>query len=421
MNTKKRLKICFIANAHSIHVRTFTKYFCKKGHDVYLITPDKCLFKIRGINLINIYNLNSIDKAKKILRDIKLLRKAIYLRDRLKTESKHIFFSKEQILNLAKNTIDFTNQSDRNTWNSLINNSYPIINKLVNEIKPDIVQSLRFYPEGLICSKIDHPKKIYFVWGSDISGFGTWYPEVGKMMMSALQKCCGIITDNMKDYRYAKLFGLPELIPHLLIPSNGGIDTNIKIDMELGRETQKPHFATFRRMGNLFMDNEPIIKAISILRNIYNIPATYTLYGNEFGAFYDKYRILAKSLGIWRYIRFERQFTYDSVYKAISKYKLQVSPAVDDGCSNALLETMWVGGIPIYSNLESIREWITDGDNGYLFNMNSPEQIAQKFIQVLKDNKKYKLIAEKNRDLVRKRADYITCMKKAEDFYYSLL
>jgi glycosyltransferase involved in cell wall biosynthesis len=50
--------------------------------------------------------------------------------------------------------------------------------------------------------------------------------------------------------------------------------------------------------------------------------------------------------------------------------QIVVSPSIHDGTPNSLLEAMACGCFPVAGDLESIREWITHGQNGLLFDAN---------------------------------------------------
>ena len=52
--------------------------------------------------------------------------------------------------------------------------------------------------------------------------------------------------------------------------------------------------------------------------------------------------------------------------------QVMVSPSVHDGTPNSLLEGMACGCLPVAGDLESIREWIKDGENGLLVDATDP-------------------------------------------------
>ncbi len=415
------LRLCFVANAHSVHVQKFVGYFARAGHDVTLVTPEKCLYELPGVRLVNVTSLTASDHVRQALRELAVLRRLRRVRARLATELRHTLLPDPRLYHVAAALAARGNAAERTGWNAAAAEVAPVLGRVIEAQRPDIVQSLRFYPEGLICSAVDHARRVYFVWGSDLSGYGTWYPEVGAMMRAALQGCAGLVHDNAKDYRFALEFGLPGHVPHLLVPSNGGINTEHDPPPLLEPRARAPHFATFRRMGNLFMDNEPVLRALALLRVEHDLPATYTMYGSESGPYYDQLRVLARRLGVWRYVAFQPHYPSDRVQQVIARHPLQVSPAVDDGTSAALLETMWFGGIPIYSDVESIREWIDDGVNGYLFNMQDPAGLARQMRRAWDERGSRGRMVALNRGLVRERADYQRSMARVLEFYRSLL
>jgi glycosyltransferase involved in cell wall biosynthesis len=178
---------------------------------------------------------------------------------------------------------------------------------------------------------------------------------------------------------------------------------------------------TYRRVGGPFIDNRPVIRALAILRQKYKIDARFVIIGEPFGPYYDQVRIEAKRCGVAPYVKVRPPFPYSDLAKVISEYEFIVSAATHDGTSNALLETMWLGGIPLNSDLRPIREWITDGVNGYLFDINDPEQIAAKFAQAVAERPKHDEFRRINRRIIKERADNKTCMSRVEEIYRELI
>ncbi len=419
-NSRRPLKICFIANAHSVHVKRFISYFAASDNDVTIVTPDLCLYEIPGVKVLNVRDLSASEKVRRAVRDVGTLRRLREVKRRATAEVRHILLSGSQLLKSADERIKEDDDAERRRWSSAVERLASAVGRLIRDGNFDIVQSLRFYPEGLITAALDHPRKCIFAWGSDLSGFATWYPEVSSMTREALQNCAGFLHDNCKDYRFGLSFGLASGTPHLLVPSNGGIDTREEAPELSWNGKEAPAYATIRRIGNLFMNNEPVIRALALLHREHGVPATYTMYSDQYGPYYDRLRVLAQELGIWKYLRFKQPYAPREVFQKLANCPLQVSPARDDGTSAALLETMWCGAIPIYSDVESIREWITDGNNGYLFDMKNPEAIAAQMIRAWKERDKWPEIAAYNHAIVRDRADYQSNMAKVMEFYQSL-
>jgi len=60
------------------------------------------------------------------------------------------------------------------------------------------------------------------------------------------------------------------------------------------------------------------------------------------------------------------------LWREFARSMVSVSVSVHDGTPNSLLEAMAVGCLPVCGDIESIREWITDGENGLLVDPADP-------------------------------------------------
>jgi glycosyltransferase involved in cell wall biosynthesis len=98
-----------------------------------------------------------------------------------------------------------------------------------------------------------------------------------------------------------------------------------------------------------------------------------------------------------------------------------VSPTVHDGTPNTLLEGMACGCFPVAGDLESIREWITTGDNGLLVDPKDPGELARGILSALEQPDRCIKAAEMNLRIVRERAEHRWVMGSAERFYRDLV
>jgi len=91
-------------------------------------------------------------------------------------------------------------------------------------------------------------------------------------------------------------------------------------------------------------------------------------------------------------------------YRAAKGY---VSCTESDGTSVSLLEAMATGLPVVVSNLPANREWVKEGENGWLARAGSPEEFASKFLCLagLEENER-KAIAARNQKIVAERADW---------------
>jgi glycosyltransferase involved in cell wall biosynthesis len=100
---------------------------------------------------------------------------------------------------------------------------------------------------------------------------------------------------------------------------------------------------------------------------------------------------------------------------------LAVSPSEHDGTPNTLLEAMACGCLPIAGDIESLREWITSGENGLLFDPGDPDALAKAILEGIENASLRERAAKTNARLIADRAEYRNSMQKAEAFYATLI
>jgi len=82
---------------------------------------------------------------------------------------------------------------------------------------------------------------------------------------------------------------------------------------------------------------------------------------------------------------------------------------------------MACGAFPVVGDIESLREWITPGENGLLIDPADPQALADAIIKGLQ-NPDLRLSAQKkNTRLILARAEFKQVMATAEKFYKTIL
>lgn len=94
-----------------------------------------------------------------------------------------------------------------------------------------------------------------------------------------------------------------------------------------------------------------------------------------------------------------------------------VSPSEHDGTPNTLLEAMACGCFPIVGDIEPVREWITPGVNGLLFDPGSPEELAEAILKTFQKPGLRHAARDHNLQLISERAEYHQVMSDAEEHY----
>jgi glycosyltransferase involved in cell wall biosynthesis len=101
--------------------------------------------------------------------------------------------------------------------------------------------------------------------------------------------------------------------------------------------------------------------------------------------------------------------------------QIVASPSIHDGTPNSLLEGIACGCLPVAGDLESIREWITPGKNGLLFDPNDENSIAGAIVTAIENHSLREQSAGFNLEMIADRAEYKQNMKRAEQFYEGIL
>ncbi len=101
--------------------------------------------------------------------------------------------------------------------------------------------------------------------------------------------------------------------------------------------------------------------------------------------------------------------------------QITVSVTTHDGTPNTLLEAMACGSFPIVGDIESLHEWITQGENGLLVDPGDPNALAEAILTAISRPELRRQARELNLQLVKQRAEYGWVMQQAEEFYERMI
>jgi glycosyltransferase involved in cell wall biosynthesis len=124
-----------------------------------------------------------------------------------------------------------------------------------------------------------------------------------------------------------------------------------------------------------------------------------------------------KELGIEHAVRLDPPLSHAQMGDVFRTAQILVSPSIHDGTPNSLLEGMACGCFPIAGDLESIREWIAHGQNGFLVDPNNPQSIAEAILTALEREDLRREAAGLNAKIISARGEYTQNMKLVGEFY----
>lgn len=372
------MKICYLANAVSIHTQRWVKYFADKGREVHLISPRPFDSDIENVKL------HLLKRCSQICI---------------------LFF----IANLPVEIFQ--------------------IRKILKKIKPDIIHAHYVADYGFHAALMNFHPFVLSVWGSDVLVAPKKSYSAKMMVKYALKKADVVITTAkfMKGY-LVKEFKISE---EKIIRIPWGIDLKIfhrgyekevkKLREELDIPYDAPVIISNRHLSPKY-NIHLIVESIPYV--IKNYPDVVFIFIRGYGTeeFEEEIIRLAKNLGVNKNLKIIPKLVSPhemAVYLNLSDIMISI-PSTDQFASS-IMEGMACGTIPIVSNIEVYKQYLEDGKNAFFVSLNDPQDLAKKIIYAidhlpkLKD-KFYKI----NRKIIEEYENWEKNAIKMEELYEEL-
>jgi glycosyltransferase involved in cell wall biosynthesis len=385
-------KIVFIADGRSDHARRWIGYFSGKI-EVILISTYQCkpLHGVKTIILPGRFRISeqliapdlSNDRSHPLVAKLLIL----LLRNRLINK----------IWNLAK-LIDLFKQTRS-------------IKKYLKLFNPDIVHALRIQNEGYLAAFGKKTDFIVSSWGSDFIDTAENNLLHRILTRITLQKTDYFFSDCKRDLSLSKKYGLSSNANQWIIPGNGGVDIDIFFSK---RKLCRTYSILYCRGLSRITRIETLLDGYKHLR--YNLDQDVKLTIMSPIATHSKWREVLKEKGLLtKSITLLDFVDPPALANIMQNHTVFVSPMTYDGIPNSMLEAMSCGMIPVMSDLSSIREHITNGVNGFVFDVNSSKELYKAFHKAfLSIDSDFRLSNQEN---IRKHYEYNICMKKVIEIY----
>jgi glycosyltransferase involved in cell wall biosynthesis len=285
----------------------------------------------------------------------------------------------------------------------------------IKEVQPDIVHAMRVPYEGMLAASAlqglaTRPLFLVSIWGNDFTLHAPSTPLMKYYTRKVMHAVDGLHSDVERDVRLAREWGLSVEKPTLVAPGNGGIRGDVFYPP---KELMKNPVIINPRGVRPYVRNDSFFKAIPLVLAKYP-EAKFLCTGmqNE-----------PQAMGWVRELKIENavellpSFAHEKMGDVFRGAQIVVSPSIHDGTPNTLLEAMACGCFPVAGDLESIREWITHGRNGLLFDANDPQSIADAILLGLEREDLRTEAAGLNTNMISARAEYGVNMKRVLEFY----
>lgn len=392
-----KIKILIVGDPSSIHTARFTNLLQEIGFDVRIYQNEFSCLQEEHLNNTSIYvpfpvfpeiNNNKFISNLRIIGKLFPLRILKYINSSLS-----IFFKR--------------------------NDDYKI-RRLITALKdycPDLIISLKMQNDGYIVSLVKEKmgkkfkyKWIHYVWGTDIEFFGKnpdykfkHLPKIRKLLRS----CKFLITDCHRDARQAKDFGFKGQVLGVF-PANGGFD--IQQIQNIRKRVKKQRIILVKGRQGAYVGKA--FNAILAIKKIADRLAGYSV------------KIIYSTPNIKEFaeknlknkINFEilPRIPYSDLLELNAQSQIAVSASDVDGSPLFLLEAMALGAFPIHSDMQSIREWISNGKNGLLFPVDNVDKLASILLDAIQRSDLRQQANETNLKIIAAAADRNIIRRKIE-------
>ena len=395
------MKLCFIADARSAIARNWISHFIDRGYDVNVISSYLC--PVDALPGATVYQVPFAFAG-------------------FVPPETGSFRGSKWGLRSALRKAHSRSQGAIRTWLAPLDlvNKIGAVNRLIRRINPDLVHAMRIPFEGIMASMaVGGYSLLISCWGNDFE-IGA-RPLPGRLMTARATRRAGAFhCDCEKDLRLAHQWGFPSDRPSAVLPGAGGVqreifrrdgqDESIRYLVDIPPGSQ---VVVNPRGARIYVRNEVFFKAIP--RVLCQVPQAFFICAAL--ADDEQSHRMVQRLGIADRVRLLPSIERSRMATLFRAAQVSISPSVCDGTPNTLLESMACGCFPIAGNIDSVREWIKDDDNGLLFDPNRAEDVARAIVKALKNRELRERAIERNQRLIDEKADYHSIMHRAERFY----
>jgi glycosyltransferase involved in cell wall biosynthesis len=282
---------------------------------------------------------------------------------------------------------------------------------IIEEVQPDLVHALRIPYEGMLAAaaKPEVPLLVS-VWGNDFTLHARTTPLMGTYTRRTMKRADALLADCRRDIRLAHEWGFPQGRPEAVLPGGGGI----QLDLFYPPEPMVIEPVVINPRGlRAYVRNDIFFKAMhQVVEVRLDVQVICPAMQGE-----PQAENWIKQYGLMDHVQLLPAQSRAQMAQLFRQAMVAVSPSEHDGTPNTLLEAMACGCLPVAGDIESVREWLVDGENALLVNPADSQALAAAILRALDDLELRRTAASRNQALVAEQAEHSRVMAEAEAFY----
>ncbi len=398
------LKLLFIADGRSPIALNWMRYFVQRGHEVHLASIYPCQpdLELASLTVIPVAFSGAVPDQKadisqksafstwkgKALRSIATPALRTWLRQRFVPRS------------LPKAAAQ--------------------LQALIAALQPDLIHAMRIPYEGMLAAlALSHVEGLarspllISIWGNDFTLHAPATRAMRRLTRFAMQQADALHSDCYRDQPLAQRWGFDPTRPAIVLPGGGGIQLDVFYPPSSCAGGGEESIVVNPRGLRAYVRNDTFFRAIPLVlarhsRTRFVCP---TMQGQP------EAQKWLQSLGIAASVELLPHLGRAAMADLFRGAQVVVSPSTHDGTPNTLLEALACGCFPVVGDIESLREWITQGENGFLIDPADPRALAEAICAGLQNPELRARARALNARLIAERAEYGQVMGAAEKFY----
>jgi len=353
------MKICYLANAASIHTKRWAEHFASIGNQVFVVSFDPG--QIPNVPVIHIPSV----------------------------------FPQRHINVLMK---------------------LPKTRKIIHKINPDIVHAHYVTSYGIAGATAGMRPLVLSAWGSDVLVM----PEqsrVYRLMVRVSMRKADLVT-SIAEHMTRLIIKRKYTTPEKIITFPFGVDTDFFYPRKKPSDGQNSCVVVSNRRLDTGLDVDVFIRSIPEV--LAHHPETKFIVAGD-GPLRNDLETHTRMLGLSNSVSFIGSLEHSQMPEFLAKADVFVSTSRTDGNNISLNEAMACGTFPIATDIEANRNWIENGHNGFLFPCRNESALSLRIIGAIEKPELRHSAAEQNWKIIQSRASWKREMAKMETIYQELL
>jgi len=290
----------------------------------------------------------------------------------------------------------------------------PKVKLLLRQIRPDILHAHYATSYGLLGALTGYHPFVITAWGTDVLIAPKQSKFLRVMVLFALRRADLVTSMAHHMTRTLIELGIPK---ETIFTLPFGVDTTIFHPGLRTQEREDIDIVCTRPFEPIY-NVELLIRALPQIVTV-KPKVRCALVGD--GHLRPKLETLARELGVEHNITWAGWVPLPDVAQWLSRAKVFITPALSDGNNISLNEAMTCGCLPIGSDIPANREWLVDGENGFIVPSDRPGVLAQRILEALNSEELRQRAAERNWQIVQERANWHKNIAGMEQYYQRLI